>query len=77
LASDCFLGLIANQKGVCVITSDQFGGVLRAALAFAAGFLPAAVDLNTRNAVIDGLVAIGVAVWSWYTNKATPTTPAA
>ena len=56
---------------------NQFGGVLRAVLAFLAGYIPVTtIDEPTKAAVIGGIVMIGVAVWSWYTNRK-PTAPTA
>ena len=50
--------------------SAQFGGVLRALLAFGAGFIPATfMDAGTTATVVGALVTLGVALWSWKTNK--------
>lgn len=59
------------------MSGEQFGGVLRAVLTFLAGFLPATfLNGETIGLVIGGIVTIGVALWSYYTNKpATPTVP--
>ncbi len=52
-------------------TVDQVGGVLRALLAVLGGILVnrGILDDTTWLAVSGGLVAIGVALWSYYTNR--------
>lgn len=57
------------------MTGEQFGGILRTLLAFLAGFLPATfMDPTSVSAIIGGIVAIGVALWSYYSKPpATPT----
>ena len=60
------------------MSAEQFGGVLRAVLAWLAGFLPATVfDADTTAMIVGGLVTIGVALWSYYTKPRAPTPPAA
>lgn len=51
--------------------SNQLGGILRAVLAWGAGFLVAKGILPTAvaDAIVSGLVTIVVAAWSWQTNK--------
>lgn len=51
--------------------SNQLGGILRAVLAWGAGFLVAKGILPTAvaDAIVSGLVTIAVAAWSWQTNK--------
>jgi membrane protein DedA with SNARE-associated domain len=57
--------------------SEQFGGVLRAVLAFLAGYVPVTtMDDPTKAAIVGGLVAIAVAGWSWW-QKRKPAPPAA
>jgi len=52
------------------MSSEEFGGVLRALLAFAAGFIPATfMDASTSASVVGALVTIGVAMWSVYQKR--------
>ena len=53
------------------MSAEQFGGVLRAILAFAGGYVVSKglVDEATMTVVVGGLVTIGVAFWSWYIKK--------
>lgn len=51
------------------MTAEQFGGVLRALLAFGAGFIPATfMDAGTSATIVGAMVTLGVAVWSWKTH---------
>ncbi len=55
------------------MTADQFGGVLRALLAFGAGFIPATfMDAGTTSILVGAIVTMGVALWSWKTNTDKP-----
>lgn len=55
------------------MTSEQFGGVLRAVLTFLAGFLPATfLNGETVAVIVGAIVTIGVALWSYYTNRPSP-----
>ena len=60
------------------MNSDQVGGLLRAVFAAVGGWAVGKgyVDGATATAVAGGLVTIGVAVWSFYTNKPGTTIPA-
>ncbi len=52
------------------MTGEQFGGLLRTVLAFAAGYVPPAfMNADQTAAVVGGLVALGIAVWSYVTKK--------
>lgn len=62
------------------MTSDQFGGVVRAILTFLAGFAvtKGIVDSATALTITGAVVTIATAAWSYYTNRpakiATPAT---
>ena len=53
------------------MNKEQLGGVLRAVLAAAAGYAvgKGLIDQGTADAVVGGLVTVGVAVWSFYSNQ--------
>ena len=53
------------------MNSEQFGGVLRAVLAFGGGWLVGRgwFDAATLDAVVGGIVTVGVAFWSYYVKK--------
>jgi hypothetical protein len=53
------------------MTADQIGGIIRALATFATGALVAkgAIDNNTAVWIVGGAVTIGVAGWSWWTNR--------
>lgn len=53
------------------MTGDQVGGILRAILAAAGGWAVGKgyIDNATATAIAGGVVTIGVAVWSYVTNK--------
>ena len=56
--------------------SNQFGGIVRAILAYLAGFLPATfLNADAVSAIIGGVVMIAMALWSYYTNKPPATPP--
>ncbi len=52
-------------------TTDQVGGILRAVLAIGVGYAvkQGIIDDATGLAVTAGLVGIGVALWSYWTNR--------
>ena len=53
------------------MTPDQLGGLLRAILSAASGYLvgKGVVDADTAMTISAGVVTIAVAVWSIYTNR--------
>jgi hypothetical protein len=53
------------------MNKEQLGGILRAVLAAGAGYAVGKgfIDQGTADAVVGGLVTIGVALWSFQTNK--------
>ena len=53
------------------MNNDQVGGLLRALLTFGAGVLVSKgwIDAGTAGTVVGGLVTVGVALWSFQTNK--------
>jgi hypothetical protein len=59
------------------MTGEQFGGIVRALVTFAAGFLVAkgVGDAGMWQIVGGSLATIAASVWSWYSNK--PAAPAA
>jgi hypothetical protein len=61
------------------MNADQIGGLIRTLLSFGAGILISKgyVDTGTAGTVVSALVTIGVAVWSWHTNKPGTVIPAA
>jgi H+/gluconate symporter-like permease len=56
------------------MNKEQLGGILRAVLAAGAGYAvgKGIIDQGTADAVVGGLVTIGVAVWSFVSNKQEP-----
>ena len=55
---------------------NQIGGIIRAILAWGAGWLVAKGLLPSAvaDAIVSGVVTVAVAAWSWQSNK--PVTPA-
>jgi hypothetical protein len=55
------------------MNKEQFGGILRALLAAGAGFAvgKGIIDAGTADQIVGATVTIGVAVWSFYSNKKT------
>ncbi len=53
------------------MNANQFGGVLRAILAAGAGYLvgKGILDQAAAEQIIGGLVTVGVAAWSVWTNR--------
>ena len=53
------------------MNKDQISGLLRTLLAAGAGYAVATgrVDQETANQIVGGAVAIGVALWSFFSKK--------
>jgi len=54
-----------------MLTTDQLGGIIRAVATTVTGILVAkgVIDDNTALWLVAGAGTIGVAVWSWWTNR--------
>lgn len=53
------------------MNSDQIGGLLRTILTFIGGVIVSKgwIPVAAMNEIVGGVVAIGVAIWSWKTNS--------
>jgi hypothetical protein len=54
-----------------MLTNDQIGGIIRAIVTTITGILvgKGVIDNNTALWIVGGAGSIGVAAWSWWTNR--------